>query len=170
MSLFIRTATVADAALIADISRTTFFETFAAQNTKEDMDKFLAEQFTTSDLIAEVGVPGNIFLLAYLDEALAGYVYLQDNNNIPTHEANALEIKRIYVLKSNIGKGIGRALMQAGINTAKEKNKQIIWLGVWEQNRPAIDFYTAWGFEKFDTHNFVLGNDVQQDWLMKKWL
>lgn len=169
MSFVIRTATTKDALLIADISRTTFYETFAAQNTKEDMDKFLAEQFTTKDLVAEVGVAGNNFLLAYFNNAIAGYVFLQENN-LSANEQNTLEIKRIYVLKNYIGKGIGKALMQASINLAKDKNKQIIWLGVWEQNRHAIDFYTAWGFKKFDEHDFILGNDVQRDWLMKKQL
>jgi ribosomal protein S18 acetylase RimI-like enzyme len=58
--------------------------------------------------------------------------------------------------------------MQRCIEIAKEMHREIIWLGVWEHNQQAINFYTKWGFEKFGEHDFVLGNDVQTDWLMKK--
>ena len=30
--------------------------------------------------------------------------------------------------------------------------------------------YQQWGFEKFGTHTFMLGDDPQTDWLMKKQL
>ena len=43
--LTIRFATNKDAELIADMSRQTFFETFAPLNLKENMDKFMNEQF-----------------------------------------------------------------------------------------------------------------------------
>ena len=58
--------------------------------------------------------------------------------------------------------------MQQCLEVAAEKGKELIWLGVWEHNRRAIDFYTKFGFEKFGTPDFVLGDDVQTDWLMKK--
>jgi ribosomal protein S18 acetylase RimI-like enzyme len=81
---------------------------------------------------------------------------------------NAMEIARIYSMTNMIGKGVGKALMQASIDLAKEKGKEVIWLGVWEKNQRAIDFYIKWGFEKFDETDFLLGNDLQRDWLMRK--
>jgi diamine N-acetyltransferase len=169
MNFFIREATRDDAVLIADISRQTFYDTFAAANTKEDMDKFLAEQFTKGKLMLEVGFPENQFLLAYINNDVAGYVKLRDGK-LPK-ELNgqpALEIARLYALKEFIGHGVGAALMQASINIAREKNKKLVWLGVWEKNDRAIAFYTKWGFQKFGECDFLLGNDMQLDWLMKK--
>ena len=64
MNLTIRYATEKDAALIADISRKTFYETFAPVNTRADMDIFMNVQFTKGRLMLEVGQPENIFLLA----------------------------------------------------------------------------------------------------------
>ena len=60
--------------------------------------------------------------------------------------------------------------MQKCIEIAKSGNREIVWLGVWEKNKRAIEFYKKWGFEKFADHDFILGNDVQKDWLMKKTL
>ena len=43
-----------------------------------------------------------------------------------------------------------------------------MWLGVWEKNLKGIRFYERFGFKKFSEHLFVLGNDIQTDWLMMK--
>jgi ribosomal protein S18 acetylase RimI-like enzyme len=169
MCVTVRLATKNDAELIADLSRQTFYDTFAMHNTREDMDKFMNEQFTKEKLVAEVAAPGNIFLLAYEGNETAGYTRLRDNNNPEKLKGKqTLEIARIYATKNSIGKGVGKALMLKSIDIAKEMKKEIVWLGVWEKNRRAIEFYQQWGFEKFDEYGFILGNDVQKDWLMKK--
>src|SRR6187402_2874672 len=92
----IRIAGSADVGAIADLSRKTFYDSFAAGNSKENMDHFLNLQFTRGSLIAEVTAPGNIFLLAYLDNTLAGYARLQDNSQpAELGGATAIEIARI---------------------------------------------------------------------------
>ena len=40
------------------------------------------------------------------------------------------------------------------------------WLGVWENNFRAIKFYEKYGFKKIGQHNFLLGNDLQTDYLL----
>lgn len=171
MNLLIRQATKEDAILIADISHQTFYESFAADNTKENMDKFLKEQFTKGKLILEVGAPGNEFFLAYDDNELTGYVKLRDASKPRIlNNVNAMEIARLYVIAGKIGSGVGKALMQTSIDHAKKNGKTVVWLGVWEKNTRAIEFYTKWGFEKFDETDFLLGDDVQRDWLMRKLL
>lgn len=171
MNLTIRKATKDDAVLVADLSRQTFYDTFAADNRKEDMDLFLTKQFTKGRLMLEVGAPENTFLLAYYGKEIAGYVKLRESKQPKSlGTKNALEIARLYAVASMIGKGVGKTLMQASIDMAKERGREVIWLGVWERNLRAIAFYQKWGFEKFDEWDFLLGNDVQRDWLMKKQL
>lgn len=169
MSIVIREATMQDARLIADISHQTFYDTFAAANSKADMDKFLNEQFTKGRLMLEVGAKQNIFLLAYEDNNIAGYVKLRDERvPLSLGSLSAIEVARLYAMANKIGKGIGSVLMQCCIDIASQKNKEWLWLGVWEKNQRAIDFYTRWGFEKFDETDFLLGDDLQKDWLMKR--
>ena len=167
----IRFSTTDDAELIADLSRKTFSETFGYLNTKENMDKFLGEQFNREKLIKEVNDNKNIFLLVFDDENPIGYAVLREGEKYPSFDdKDSIEIGRIYVVNSYIGTGVGQELMRKCIFLAKEMKKEIIWLGVWEKNTRAISFYTKWGFEKFGEHPFILGNDVQNDWLMKKQL
>lgn len=169
MSLItIRYAGPADAELVADMSRTSFYEAFANHNTKEDMEIFMSEQFTKEELMKEVELDEGIFMLAYIAEEPVGYARLRVKNNL-AHE-QAIEIARIYALEKAIGKGVGKALMQECINKAKELQMKSIWLGVWEHNERAIGFYQRWGFERFGDHQFLLGTDLQTDWLLKKQL
>jgi ribosomal protein S18 acetylase RimI-like enzyme len=167
--IIVKTATSQDANLIATLSRQTFYDTFARYNTTEDMDKFMNEVFTHQRLMEEVGAPGNEFLLAYNNDEPVGYARLRKSSNpAELGDGPAIEIARIYAVQHKIGKGVGSALIQKCIAIARETGNQVVWLGVWEKNQQAIDFYTRWGFEKFGDHPFVLGNDVQTDWLMKK--
>lgn len=169
MQYTLRKAGLADAAGIAHLSRQTFYETFAADNTAEDMALFLDKQFTVPALIAEVGAAGNTFLLVEEAAESIGYARLREATHaLLPKDKTALEIARIYVAKSKIGAGIGKLLMQACIDEAVQANKKIVWLGVWEKNSRAIRFYEQWGFEKFSETTFQLGNDLQTDWLMKK--
>ncbi len=171
MPLVIRFATSDDAELIADLSRETFTQTFAAANTKENIEKFMNEQFTREALMKEVGRSGNIFLLAQEGEVPVGYARMRESENPPELAGeNAIEIARIYAVNSFIGTGVGSRLMQKCLDIAKKMNKTVIWLGVWQMNSRAISFYKRWGFEMFGEHDFTLGNDVQKDWLMKKTL
>ena len=165
----VRHATIDDADLVANMSRQTFYDSFAEENTKEDMDKFMNEQFTKESLMKEVGAERNIFLLAYEVEGPGGYGRMRENNVARELGADrAIELARIEAVRSAIGQGVGRVLMQKCIDIAGEKKYPVIWLGVWEHNQRAIDFYSRWGFEKFADHDFILGNDVQKDWLMKR--
>ena len=165
----IRYATAEDAELIADLSRRTFYETFGYVNTKENIDKFMNEQFTREKLIKEVTEPGNTFLLAFDEELPVGYVRMREGKKFPEFKnSDSIEIARIYAVNSYIGTGVGQQLMRQCVFIAKELKKEIIWLGVWEKNPRAIAFYTKWGFEKFSEQDFLLGNDLQTDWLLMK--
>ena len=169
--LKIKVATIADAQQISAISKQTFYEAFNAQNTKGDMALFLAVNFNIQDTQQEIADKANTFYLAYTNNQLCGYAkVIEKNNSNEFPNTKTLRISRIYVLNTFIGQGIGKALMQQCLTFAIELGKNIIWLGVWENNLAAITFYQKWGFEKFDTEIFVLGNDPQTDWLMKKQL
>lgn len=165
----IRLASKEDAELIADLSHTTFYDAFAKDNTKEDMDLFMNEQFNKAALMQEVEDGDGIFILAYAGNKPCGYVRMRLTNKEKILEnENAIEIARIYALSSSIGKGVGSALIKKCLDIAAEQKKTVIWLGVWEKNLRAIEFYKRWGFEKFGEHTFLLGKDLQTDWLMKR--
>src|ERR1044072_7705258 len=111
--IIIRTATESDAELIADLSRQTFYESFAGDNTKEDMDKFLDEQFTKEKLINEVSQPWHFFFLAYINNETVGYVKLREGSvPLQLDARSCLEIARIYSVQHMIGKAVCKKLFK----------------------------------------------------------
>jgi len=165
----IRQALENEAERVAVFSRRTFYDAFAAFNTPENMDKFMRGPFSEERLIADFKEAQNFFILALEEEELLGYVKLIENNvpDLPG-QPESIEISRIYVENKLTGKGVGQLLMDASIRFALDREKKVIWLGVWEHNLRAIAFYQRLGFEKFSQHDFLLGGDIQNDWLMKK--
>ena len=75
---------------------------------------------------------------------------------------------RLYVLREWIGRGVGRELMQACLNEARQAGFRTIWLGVWERNPRAQAFYRKWNFRVVGEHVFQLGSDPQRDLLMER--
>lgn len=164
-----RIAKTHDAALVAHLSRKTFYDTFHEQNSAEDMNMFLESNFNDEVVLSEISDAENIFLIIEDNEVPIGYAKLSlKNKQYDTADSRCIEISRIYCIKEALGKGVGKALMQACIDKAISLNMQCLWLGVWEHNTRAIEFYKKFGFEKFSEHEFMLGNDLQNDWLMKK--
>ena len=164
----IRKVTLSDIGQLQKIGRQTFFETFSAGNTEENMRKYLEEGFTVEKLTGELNNPNSEFYFAELDGNVIGYLKLNaGQSQTELKDDKALEIERIYVLKEYHGKHVGQLLYEKAINIASERDTDYVWLGVWDQNPRAMNFYKKNGFVEFDKHFFKLGDDEQTDIMMK---
>ncbi len=164
----IRKITTNDLDELQKIGRLTFYETFASGNTEENMNKYLDESFSFTKLTAELSDNNAEFYFATIDNKVIGYLKLNfGQSQTELKDNKAVEIERIYVLKEYRGKGVGQMLYDQAIKIARQKNADYVWLGVWEENPRAINFYKKNGFVEFDKHIFKLGNDEQTDIMMK---
>jgi ribosomal protein S18 acetylase RimI-like enzyme len=168
-SITIRRAAPADAARLATFAAAAFVDTFAADNTPEDMAAYLAEAFGESVQRAEINDPEVVVLLAEKEGAVVGYAMLRDGE-VPASvgRESAIEIARLYAGKRWIGAGIGSLLMQQCLVEARTRGKTTVWLGVWERNARAIAFYRRWGFGDVGSQTFQLGGDLQSDRVMAR--
>jgi ribosomal protein S18 acetylase RimI-like enzyme len=152
---------------LQQIGKQTFSEAFAENNTEENLQTYLEESFNTGQLQKELSDPDSEFFMAYDQEQAIGYLKINTGQAQTEQKLkNSLEIQRIYVLKNYLGKAVGQLLFNKVIQVAKEKKVDTIWLGVWEENKRAIQFYKKNGFVEFDKHVFHLGDDPQTDLLM----
>lgn len=164
----IRRANPQDATLLAELGATTFYDTFAKDNTMENMKLHLEKSFSKAIQSNELLQSDHIFLIAEEESMPVGYAQLiMDSAEELIKGKNPLEIRRIYASSSHIGKGVGRALIQAALDEARGRGCDCIWLGVWEKNPRAIDFYKKWGFVEVGSHIFTLGDDRQTDFIME---
>lgn len=161
-------ATLSDINQLQQISRQTFYETFASVNTAENMRKYLEEEFSTEKLSNEIVSNNSEFYFALLEKNVIGYLKLNfGQSQAELQDDNALELERIYVLKEFHGKKVGQLLYDKAVEIARQRNVDYIWLGVWEKNIRAKNFYKKNGLVEFNKHIFRLGNDEQTDIMMK---
>ena len=164
----IKKATSSDTALLSEIGYETFSATYDAFNTKEDMVTCLSQSFNLAKMEDEILNDKNIFLIAYQEAIPVGYALLKHNHSEALNANHPLEIARFYARTSFIGKGVGKALMLHVIDYAISVDADYLWLSVWQPNTRAINFYTKFGFSIHANTTYLLGNDLQDDWLMKK--
>jgi ribosomal protein S18 acetylase RimI-like enzyme len=161
-------ATLSDINHLQQISTQTFHETFAPLNTEENMRKYLEEEFSIVRLTDELVNNDSEFYFALLENNVIGYLKLNfGKSQTELQDDNALELERIYVLKEFHGKQVGQLLYDQAVQIARQRNVDYLWLGVWEKNLRARNFYQKNGLVEFDKHIFKLGNDVQTDIMMK---
>lgn len=151
------------------ISRETFADTFGKDNSPEDMAKFLDESYNEDKLGAEIATLGSFFYFLKVDGEVAGYLKLDvDDAQNEDVDPNGLEVERIYLRKSFQHRGLGKKLFEFAEEKGREWGKSVLWLGVWEHNENAKNFYASRGLTRFSEHVFVLGDDRQTDFLLKK--
>ena len=164
----IRKINIDDLETLRNLSIQTFKETFEEVNTEEDMQKYLDENLSIEKLKTELENVNSEFYFAENNGEILGYLKLNFKDaQTEKLEENHFEIERIYVLKAFLGQKIGQILFNKAIEIGREKNLEYVWLGVWKENHRAIRFYEKNDFEIFGKHDFVLGEDVQTDLLMK---
>lgn len=164
----IKKITLKDIDHLQKISKQTFYETFSSFNTEENMTIYLDQGFSKEKLKTELNDLKSVFYFAKLENEIIGYLKLNfGESQTELQDYKSIEIERIYVLKEFHGKKIGQLLYEKAIEIANQKNANYVWLGVWEENPRAINFYKKNGFIEFDKHIFKLGNDLQTDIMMK---
>jgi ribosomal protein S18 acetylase RimI-like enzyme len=168
-NLIVRHAKVEDAGLLAELGARTFSETFAADNTPEDMAAYLASSFSPEQQAAELADSNSLFQIAETNGVAVGYAMLRSGNVLESITGDKpIELVRLYVSRESLGNGVGAALMQACVAKAKQRGHKTLWLGVWEHNHRAQAFYRKWNFREVGTHVFQLGDDPQTDILMQR--
>jgi ribosomal protein S18 acetylase RimI-like enzyme len=160
--------TISDINQLQQISRQTFYETFASVNTVGNMRKYLDEELSIVQLTDELVKNDSEFYFALLENRVIGYLKINfGKSQTELQDNNALELERIYVLKEFHGKKVGQLLYDQAVQIARQRNVDYMWLGVWEKNLRARNFYKKNGLVDFDKHIFKLGNDLQTDIMMK---
>jgi ribosomal protein S18 acetylase RimI-like enzyme len=154
---------------LQNISKETFMETFALNNSADNMNLYLENNLSLDTLSAEINTIDSDFYFALRGKVVLGYMKLNFGSaQIELKGINSIELERIYVLKKYQRNKIGQQLLDKAIDIASQMQLEFIWLGVWEENWSAIKFYTKNNFHEFDRHLFLLGEDRQTDIMMKK--
>ena len=154
---------------LRSISIKTFKQTFAAQNSSENVSLYLRNKMSIKQLKQEVCDTNSKFYFIKKKNKIIGYTKLnfKGSQREKMYIDNGFEIERIYLITEYQGVGVGKKILTKIFKIGKERGYEKLWLGVWEKNFKAINFYKKNGFKKFGKYNFLLGNDIQTDYLME---
>ena len=163
----IRTATIGDAAALADLARRTFYDTFADTNDPADMALYLARAYGVDQQTRELNDRDITTLLVEVEGQAIAYAQLR-GDHVPecVTGANPVELWRFYVDRGWHGRGVAQTLMTRVREVARDRGAKTLWLGVWERNDRARAFYAKSGFTDAGEHIFLFGTDPQTDRVM----
>jgi len=169
----LRRATTADAAALAAITISTFTETFGHLYSTEDLRTYLAK-FSTEYCREQLADRRKAIWFAVMQDAagsemVVGFV-LAGGCDLPVDnlEANAGEVKQLYIDAAYQNLKLGTRLMDAALAWLIEQTYSPLYVGVWSKNFGAQRFYARYGFSKVGEYGFPVGKHVDLEFILKR--
>lgn len=157
-----RDAGLDDAALLAEVSRKSFAETFGHLYAEEDLRAFLAK-LSEPAWTEELEDPRIRVRIAEEDGKAGGFAKLGPVSLPVDPVVPAAELRQLYLLEPWQGRGIGRTLMDWALGQAKRGGAREIYLSVWAENFRAQRFYRSYGFTFVKPYAFMVGDQPDED-------
>ena len=161
-----RDADARDAALLADLGRRTFVETFGHLYKPADLAIFL-DNHTPENWAAELADGAFAVRLAEEDGQAAGYAKLGPPSLPFEPRGPCIELRQFYVLQPWHGRGVSQALMCWAIEEARRRGAEEMYLSVFVDNHRARRFYERYGFEFVQTYAFMVGSHADEDHILR---
>jgi ribosomal protein S18 acetylase RimI-like enzyme len=163
-----RDATSADAVQLASFAASTFNETFGHLYKEEDLSSHLEEKCSV-DSFATSFEHGDNVILAYDGDELVGYCKIGDVGLPVAHPpTSSQEIHRIYVRRKYQGSGLGQELLKRALATKRLQDASLVYLGVWEENDRAKQFYYKNGFLPVGRYLYPVGQQVDNEMILAR--
>ncbi len=163
----IRVARDGDAALLAEIGRSTFVDKFRDLYKATDLEHFLDESHSASVYQSLIDAPDHQVWIAESGQAPIGYATAGPCKlPLPEPCASAGELQRIYVAEGHQGVGLGQRLYEECIAFLKQHFDDI-FLGVYSENIGAQRFYQGRGFAKVGEYDFMVGEHADREWILQ---
>jgi len=163
-----RDAVPADGAGLAAMAKRSFTDTFGTLYRPEDLAVFLDQTF------GEKGLPAQLSGSAYtvrvaVDEAgeIVGFAKIGPVVFPGEWPATAIELHQLYVRGDQHGAGVGPALMDWAIDVARADARTEMILSVYVDNARAIRFYERYGFVEIGRYVFMVGEQPDDDRIMR---
>lgn len=165
-----------EATRLSDFSAALFDQTYGPVCRAADVDAYIAEHLSASAWLAELTDATGWVFAVVIDDQWAGYAHVKLSalpEGVPLAPMAApsvtpLEICRFYVLRKWHGQGVAVNLLNSVLAHATSQGSPTVWLTTWQENARAIAFYEKWRFLKTGTATFLMGEELQQDYIMRR--
>lgn len=156
-----------DAPAIRTLFAESFTATFGHLYPPEDLAQFL-DGFTDEAWREEIGDPRYAFRLAETgDGVLAGFAKFGPLSMPVPPAPDRAELRQLYILKPWHGTGVADALMYWSLAEARGRGVREFYLSVYVDNHRARRFYARYGFERIGSYAFKVGEQEDEDLIMR---
>ena len=162
-----RDAAAADLPAIDRVFRESFCATFAHLYKEEDLAAFLA-QFTPEAWADEFADARYRFRVVELNGEILGYLKLGPPALPVETDKRAIELRQLYLLPKSHGQGVGKLLTDWAIEEARRMGAEELYLTVYVDNHRAKRLYDRYGFEAVGRYDFMVGEQADEDIIMRK--
>ena len=138
--LLIRPSVSKDASSLALLSLEVWSTTYLRRGINAFFAEYALEEFSRPGFEAVLCDPFEILLVAEKNRLVQGYIRLALNNNCGLECTGVAEIKTLYVRPRHHHRGIGKALLRAGLSALEAAGHTSPWLRVNAQTK------RRWGF------------------------
>ena len=168
MDVQIRKAGPEDAAILAEVGRDTFVETFGHLYPAADLESFLGQAYAPDAFERQLRSPREAMWLAEQDDQRLGYVHA-GACGLPHPEVTSGcgEVKRLYVRALAQGSGLGGALLATALDWLEAPDRRL-WIGVWSRNLGAQRLYARHGFEQVGAYRFPVGQTLDDEFILSR--
>ncbi len=151
--------------------RETFKQAYEEVHTPENIQAYCANNFTLDAAVEVLSDDKTVCCIAYQDDRPSGY-YIVKHHNCPIElKQSASELKQIYILASQYGLGVGRAVFKHASSLVQDAGYEGIWLCVSDINYRAQSFYKKLNFTPVGPGPvFDVGTDRLSSTVMVYWL
>ncbi len=163
-----RDAVPADGPALAAMACASFTETFGTLYRPQDLANFLGQAFGPQGLPAQIGDPAFRIRVALHDDAIIGFAKTGPVAFPGDWPATATELYQLYVRADRHGGGVGPALMDWAIATARAEARTEMILSVYVDNHRAHRFYQRYGFIEIGRYTFMVGDQADDDRIMRR--
>ena len=162
-----RAATPRDGAELSMMAQRCFTETFGTLYRAADLAAFLDATFGAGGLPSQLSDPAYTVHLATEDGRIIGFAKLGPVAFPGQWSAGSIELHQLYVLGGWHGEGVGPALLDWTIETARAAGYEELLLSVYIDNHRARRFYERHGFEEIGRYDFRVGETTDDDRIMR---
>ena len=156
----LRAARVADASSLAALSVEVWLGTYLRRGINGFFADYVFAELTPARMAQHLACARETFFVSQNEEGIDGFIRLTQGSLPPSGQGSALEIATLYVQPRHHGRGIGKALLQAGLKQARAMEAAHPWLTTNVENRAAITFYQRQGFVITGRTSFEIGDQA----------
>lgn len=165
----IRQACIDDLNLLSQLGKETYRAHFRhIWYRKEEMEEFLARDFSSASLSQSLVSPGTSWLLASIEGKHVGFAKINWNSPLPNATQTGAELQKIYFRADITGKKMGQQLFDHIVQLSTAKHQHQLWLEVLKLNQRALAFYLRQGLSIVDEDVFQTASQKVEMWIMAK--